>query len=72
MIVECQERIRSRMRRGGSLDDVEEEIIGRSRLYERQKAALWLFAWSCVSTRTQRAHASGWPLFRQRLLAGRT
>ena len=35
MIVEFQERIRLRMRGGGSFDEVEEEIIERSGLDER-------------------------------------
>lgn len=54
MIVEFQER----MRRGGSFDDVEEEIVERSGLEEDQKAALWLYAWSFVPKRDQRADAS--------------
>jgi hypothetical protein len=57
MIVEFQERIRIRMRGGGSFDDVESEIIERSGLDERQKAALWLYAWSFVPKRVQRAEA---------------
>ena len=40
-----------------SFDDVEAEIIDRSGLDERQKAALWLYAWSFVPKRIQRAEA---------------
>lgn len=58
MIVECQERIRLRMRGGGSFDDVEAEIIERSGLDKRQKAALWLYAWSFLPKRIQRAEAA--------------
>ena len=43
-LVELQESIRSRLRHGGSLDQVETEIIDPSPFTTEQKAALWLFA----------------------------
>lgn len=58
MILEFQERIRLSMRGGGSFHDVEEKIIDRSGLDQDQKAALWLYAWSFVPRRTQRAEAT--------------
>lgn len=49
--------IRRRMRHGDSIDDVDLEVIERSGLNVDQKAALWLYAWSFVPRRKQRASA---------------
>ena len=43
-LVELQESILRRLRYGGSLDQVEIEIIEPSPFTTEQKAALWLFA----------------------------
>jgi hypothetical protein len=45
------------MRHGDSIDDVDSEVIERSGLTGDQKAALWLYAWSFVPRRRQRASA---------------
>jgi hypothetical protein len=52
-LVELQERIRLRLHHGGSLDQVEVEIIDPSPFSAEQKAALWLFA-SVTSRRLRR------------------
>jgi hypothetical protein len=52
-----EEEIRRRMRNGDSIDDVDLEVIERSGLSANQKAALWLYAWSFVPRRKQRASA---------------
>jgi hypothetical protein len=49
--------IRGRMRRGDSIDDVDLELIERTGLSADEKAALWLYAWSFVPRRQQRASA---------------
>jgi hypothetical protein len=49
--------IRQRMRHGDSIDDVDFELIERSGLSPDEKAALWLYAWSFVPRRKQRASA---------------
>lgn len=49
--------IRTRMRRGHSIDEVDLELIERSGLSPDEKAALWLYAWSFVPRRKQRASA---------------
>jgi hypothetical protein len=49
--------IRRRMRHGASIDDVDVELIERTGLSPDQKAALWLYAWSFVPRRQQRASA---------------
>ncbi|HKN92855.1 MAG TPA: hypothetical protein VJU60_00875 [Thermoleophilaceae bacterium] len=49
--------IRRRMRLGASIDDVDFEVIERSGLSADEKAALWLYAWSFVPRRKQRASA---------------
>lgn len=54
---EYQSRIAERMERGGSVDDVDEEIIGPSPFTNEQKAALWLYAWSYVPPARQRYEA---------------
>jgi hypothetical protein len=51
------EEIRSRMRHGASIDDVDLELIERTGLSADEKAALWLYAWSFVPRRQQRASA---------------
>jgi hypothetical protein len=43
-LAEPQERIDKRVRQGGSLAEVEEEIIDPAPYGEEQKAALWLYA----------------------------
>jgi hypothetical protein len=43
------------MRRGASLDHVDEQIIGPSELGEEREAALWLYAHSCVQGRRRYA-----------------
>jgi hypothetical protein len=52
-----EHEIRQRMRHGDSIDDVDLEVIERSGLSGDQKAALWLYAWSFVPRRKQRASA---------------
>ena len=49
--------VRRRMSRGGSVDDVEAEIIEPSSFNDDEKAALWLYAWSYVPGRMQRRWA---------------
>ena len=49
--------IRGRMRRGDSIDDVDLELIDQTDLSADEKAALWLYAWSFVPRRKQRASA---------------
>jgi hypothetical protein len=51
------DEIRGRMRHGDSIDDVDLELIERSGLSRDEKAALWLYAWSFVPRRAQRASA---------------
>jgi hypothetical protein len=51
------DEIRGRMRHGESIDDVDLELIERSGLSPDEKAALWLYAWSFVPRRKQRASA---------------
>ena len=51
------EEIRRRMRHGDSIDDVDLELIDRTDLSADEKAALWLYAWSFVPRRKQRASA---------------
>jgi hypothetical protein len=53
--VESQEHIRERLRHGGSLEDVEKEIIDPSPLSEERKAALWLCARSETPARRESA-----------------
>jgi hypothetical protein len=52
-----QKQIRKRMRHGDSIDDVDLELVERSGLSADEKAALWLYAWSFVPRRKQRASA---------------
>lgn len=53
-IVERQRRIRERLGHGGSLGDVEREIIAPAPFDEDEKAALWLYAWCESSDRRDR------------------
>jgi hypothetical protein len=48
---EVRQQIHGRLRRGGSLAEVEEEIIEPAPCDEDQRAALWLYAWSQSSRR---------------------
>ena len=57
MSASIQDQIRRRMRHGASIDDVDLELIERSDLSADEKAALWLYAWSFVPRRKQRASA---------------
>ena len=49
--------VRRHMSRGGSVDDVDAEIIEPSDFSADEKAALWLYAWSYVPGRMQRRWA---------------
>ncbi len=49
--------VRRHMSHGGSVDDVDAEIIEPSGLSADEKAALWLYAWSYVPRRMQRRWA---------------
>lgn len=49
--------VRRHMSRGGSVDDVDAEIIEPSPFSADEKAALWLYAWSYVPGRMQRRWA---------------
>ena len=54
---QARDDVRLRMRRGGSVDDVDAEIIEPSAFSADEKAALWLYAWSFVPGRMQRRWA---------------
>jgi hypothetical protein len=54
-----QVRIASMMQSGVSLDRVENEVIDPAELSSDRKAALWLYAWSFIDGREQRATAKG-------------
>jgi len=56
-IVALGQAVQERMRYGGSIDDVDAEIIEPSTLDPDQKAALWLYAWSYLPPRRQRHSA---------------
>jgi len=49
--------VQARLRRGDSFVRVEEEVIEKSGLDDRDKSALWLYAWSFVSAQEQRREA---------------
>jgi hypothetical protein len=49
--------VRRQMTRGGSVDDVDAEIIAPADFSADEKAALWLYAWSFVPRRLQRRSA---------------
>ncbi len=57
MLAHARADVRRRMSRGGSVDDVDAEIIEPSGLSADEKAALWLYAWSYVPRRMQRRWA---------------
>jgi hypothetical protein len=54
-----QVRIAAMMQSGVSLDRVENEVIDPAELSSDRKAALWLYAWSFIDGREQRATAKG-------------
>jgi hypothetical protein len=51
------ETVHTRLRRGDSFELVEQEVIEKSGLDDRDKSALWLYAWSFVSVQEQRREA---------------
>ena len=57
MLGRARADVRRRMSRGGSVDDVDAEIIEPSGFSTDEKAALWLYAWSYVPPRMQRRWA---------------
>ena len=57
-LAKAQERIRERLEEGGSLAEVERELIDPSRFTEEHKAALCLFA---AATRTRLPREKEWP-----------
>jgi hypothetical protein len=59
-LFELQQRIDKRLRGGGSLADVEREIIDPSPFSEEQRAALWLHA-SALRPRDPRGARHGRP-----------
>ena len=56
-VVEVQGEIDVHVRRGDSFATIEGDLIEPSGLSERQKSALWLYAWSFVDQRAQRREA---------------
>jgi hypothetical protein len=52
-----QGNVAARMRRGDAFASVEAEVIDPSGLSDAEKAALWLYGWSFVHWRRQRAEA---------------
>jgi hypothetical protein len=56
--VRLQERIAALIQCGTPLDQVEREVIDRCELSSDQKAALWLYAWSCMEGVEQRDHGT--------------
>jgi hypothetical protein len=58
MIVELQREIELRVRSGARFEEIEERVIDPAPLNDDQKAALWLFAWSLMPERCQRAEAA--------------
>ncbi len=57
MLGRARADVQRRMRGGGSVDDVDAEIIEPSGFSPDEKAALWLYAWSYVPRRMQRRWA---------------
>ena len=57
MLGQARADVRRRMSRGGSVDDIDAEIIEPSGFSADEKAALWLYAWSYVPSRMQRRWA---------------
>lgn len=56
--VHLQERIAVMMRCGAPLDQVKSEVIDPCEFSSDQKAALWLYAWSFMDGKEQRASAT--------------
>jgi hypothetical protein len=54
---QMQGDVAARMRRGDTFASVEAEVIDPSGLSDDEKAALWLYGWSFVHWRRQRAEA---------------
>src|SRR3954451_10061210 len=54
---QLQGDVAARMRRGETFASVEAEVIDPSGLSDAEKAALWLYGWSVVHWRRQRAEA---------------
>jgi hypothetical protein len=54
---QLQGDVAARMRRGDTFASVEAAVIDRSGLSDAEKAALWLYGWSFVHWRRQRAEA---------------
>jgi hypothetical protein len=54
---QLQGDVAARMRRGDTFGSVEAEVIDSSGLSDDEKAALWLYGWSFVHWRRQRAEA---------------
>jgi hypothetical protein len=57
MVQRARADVRRHMSRGGSVDDVDAEVIAPSAFSADEKAALWLYAWSYVPGRMQRRWA---------------
>jgi hypothetical protein len=57
VIGRARAEVRRRMSRGGSVEDIDAEVIEPSELNADEKAALWLYAWSYVPRRAQRRSA---------------
>lgn len=57
MLGRARADVRRCMSHGGSVDDVDAEIIEPSGFSAEEKAALWLYAWSYVPGRMQRRWA---------------
>jgi hypothetical protein len=55
---QMQGDVAARMRRGDTFASVEAEVIDPSGLSDDEKAALWLYGWSFVHWRRQRAEAT--------------
>ena len=56
--MDIRDVVREAARRGVHIDRIDEEIIQPSILSDDQKAALWLYAWSCQSPRRQHDEAA--------------
>lgn len=57
MLAQWVAEIETRMQLGETFDRIEDEINQDTVLDDEQKAALWLFAWSCQSGAHQRLTA---------------
>jgi hypothetical protein len=56
-LMQVQEDVAFRMRRGDTFASVEAEVIDACGLSDDENAALWLYAWSFVNWRRQRREA---------------